>query len=88
MSVPAYVIVSEFDNDSLPMVLVASQNLASLKGWMRNKPMRDGEARRTLWKDHNDSVMFDPGGHKLMERLANDPDCELLGTVYEKFKKS
>ena len=84
MPTPAYVIIAEFDNDSLPMVLVASQSLTNLKGWMRNKPMKDGESRRTLWKDHNDSVMFDPGGHRLIHRLTADPDVELLGTVYEK----
>ena len=82
--IPAYVIVAEFSGERQPMVLVASQELASLKGWLHNRPTAQGETRRTLWKDHNDSIMFDPGGHKLMSRLAGDPDCELLGTVYEK----
>ena len=83
-TIPAYVIVAEFSGERQPMVLVASQELASLKGWLHNRPTAQGEARRTLWKDHRDSVMFEPYGHRLMARLNSDPDCELLGTVYEK----
>jgi len=77
----AYVIVAEFKGDELPKVLTSSDNLRSLNGWLRGKP-RDGEARRTLWSAENDSIIFEPYGHRLLGRLNRE--AQLLRVIFDK----